>query len=34
MMDMDEICRGAGLGSARISDMCSMLGPGSICIHR
>ena len=33
MMDMDEICRGTGLGSARMSDICSILGPGSIRIY-
>ncbi len=25
-MDMIEICRGAGLGSATVSDLCSIFG--------
>lgn len=33
MMDVDEICRGAGLGSARVSDLCSILGTASIRIY-
>lgn len=29
IMDMDEICRGARLGSARASDICSIFGTAS-----